>query len=161
MAAAYNARPRHWSINRSMKLSTKCRYGMRAMIELARRYDRGPVKRKDLSQVQDISKAYIENIFITLREKKLIATTRGANGGFVLQSPPSKITVLQIVNALEGSLAPVECLDTPSVSEKAVACPARKVWKRLKDAQEKVLSEITLQDILDEDKSSNTSHYMI
>jgi len=53
-----------------MKLSTKCRYGMRAMIELARRYDRGPVKRKDLSQVQDISKAYIENIFITLREKK-------------------------------------------------------------------------------------------
>ena len=131
------------------------------MIELARRYNRGPVKRKDLSQVQDISTSYLENILITLRENKLIATTRGANGGFVLQSPPSKITMLQIVNALEGSLAPVECLDVPSASGKAAACPARKVWKRLKDAQEKVLSEITLQNILDEDNVLNTSHYMI
>jgi Rrf2 family transcriptional regulator, cysteine metabolism repressor len=144
-----------------MKLSTKCRYGVRAMIELARHCDSGPVKRKDLSQVQDISKAYLENILITLRENKLIATTRGAKGGFVLQSPPSKITVLQIVNALEGSLAPVECLDVPAASGKAAACPARKVWKRLKDAQEKVLSEITLQNILDEDNVSNTSHYVI
>lgn len=131
------------------------------MIELARRYDRGPVKRKDISQAQDISKAYLENIFITLRENKLIATTRGANGGFVLQSPPSKITALQIVNALEGSLAPVECLDTAVLDDKAVACPARKVWKKLYDAQIKVLSAITLQDILDEDKSSPASQYMI
>ena len=144
-----------------MKLSTKCRYGMRAMIELARRYDRGPVKRKDISLVQDISKAYLENILITLREKKLIATMRGANGGFVLQSPPPQITALQIVNALEGSLAPVECLDTTALDDKAVSCPARKVWKKLYDAQKKVLAEITLQDILDEDKSSAVSQYMI
>lgn len=131
------------------------------MIELARRYDKGPVTRKNISQAQDISKAYLENILITLREKKLIATMRGANGGFALQSPPSKITALQIVNALEGSLAPVECLDTTALDEKAVACPARKVWKKLYDAEVKVLSEISLQDILDEDKSSTASQYMI
>jgi Rrf2 family protein len=134
---------------------------MRAMIELARRYERNPVKRKDISQAQDISKAYLENILITLREKKLIATMRGANGGFVLQSPPIKITVLQIVNALEGTLAPVECLDTTVLDDKTVACPARKVWKKLYDAEVKVLSEISLQDILDEDKSSTASQYMI
>jgi Rrf2 family cysteine metabolism transcriptional repressor len=131
------------------------------MIELARRYDRGPIKRKDLAQAQDISKAYLENILITLREKKLIATTRGARGGFVLQSPPSKITVLQIVNALEGSLAPVECLENTSLCEKTGHCSARKVWKKLHDAQKKVLSEISLQDILDEDKTSAASHYVI
>lgn len=144
-----------------MKLSTKCRYGMRAMIELARRYDRGPVKRKDISQAQDISKTYLENIFITLRENKLITTTRGANGGFVLQSPPSKITVLQIVNALEGSLAPVECLENTSACQKTAACPAQRTWKKLYGAEVKVLSGITLQDILDEDKASGTSQYMI
>lgn len=131
------------------------------MIELARRYDRGPVKRKDISQAQDISKTYLENIFITLRENKLITTTRGANGGFVLQSPPSKITVLQIVNALEGSLAPVECLENTSACQKTAACPAQRTWKKLYGAEVKVLSGITLQDILDEDKASGTSQYMI
>jgi Rrf2 family cysteine metabolism transcriptional repressor len=144
-----------------MKLSTKCRYGLRAMIELAKRFNNGPVKRKDISRVQNLSKAYLENILIALREKKLIVTTRGANGGFVLQSPPSKISVLQIVNALEGSIAPVECLENPSVCAKGGHCPAQKVWKKLKEAQEKALSEITLKDILDDESPGIGSHYDI
>jgi Rrf2 family transcriptional regulator, cysteine metabolism repressor len=144
-----------------MKLSTRCRYGLRAMIELARRYNSGPVKRKDISRSQDISKAYLENILIALREKKLIVTVRGANGGFELSSPPRSVTVLQIVIALEGSIAPVECLDTPSACGKSYSCAAQKVWRKLYDAQISVLKGITLQDILDDDHSSASLQYTI
>jgi Rrf2 family transcriptional regulator, cysteine metabolism repressor len=144
-----------------MKLSTRCRYGLRAMIELARRYNNGPVKRKDIAGAQDISKAYLENILIALREKKLIVTVRGANGGFALTSPPNSITVLQIVNALEGSIAPVDCLDNPSLCGKSCSCPAQKVWRKLYDAQVAVLKGITLQDILDDEKDSGALQYSI
>jgi Rrf2 family protein len=144
-----------------MKLSTKCRYGLRAMIELARHASDGPVNRKSIAKTQHISKAYLENILTSLREKNLIRTTRGASGGFVLQSPPARITVLQIVNALEGSIAPVDCLENRSVCERSGNCPARKVWEKLFKAQVAVLSGITLQDILDSDDSPAGMNYVI
>lgn len=144
-----------------MKVSTKCRYGLRAMIELARNYSKGPVTRKNIAEVQHLSKAYLENILTSLREKNLIRTSRGAGGGFVLQSPPSRVTALQIVNALEGTMAPVECLENPAVCEKAGPCPARKVWRKLYDAQVRALCEISLQDILDGEAASLSSNYVI
>jgi Rrf2 family transcriptional regulator, cysteine metabolism repressor len=144
-----------------MKLSTKCRYGLRAMIELARNFDNGPLNRKSIAKTQRISKAYLENILISLREKNLIRTTRGANGGFVLQARPSSITVLQIVNALEGSIAPVDCLENKSVCDRSGHCPARTVWQKLYDAQVKTLSGITLQDIIDADPVSHDVNYVI
>jgi Rrf2 family protein len=144
-----------------MKLSTKCRYGLRAMIELARNFDKGPVNRKTITAAQGISKAYLENILTALREKKLIRTMRGANGGFILQTPPSRISVLQIVNALEGSIAPVDCLEDASICERSGSCPARKVWRKLYDAQKKTLSEITLQEVLEMDTVSLDANYMI
>jgi Rrf2 family protein len=144
-----------------MKLSTKCRYGLRAMIELARNYSAGPVNRKSISSAQHITKAYLENILTALREKKLVLTTRGAGGGFVLQRPPARITVLDIVNALEGSLAPVDCLDNPAVCEKSEWCPARQVWKKLYDAQVKTLSGISLQDIIEAPSPAGDVNYMI
>jgi Rrf2 family protein len=130
-------------------MSTKCRYGLRAMIELARNFAAGPLTRNSISRTQHVTKAYLENILTSLREKKLVSTTRGAGGGFVLQLPPSQITVLAIVNALEGSIAPVDCLENLSVCEKTPWCPARQVWQKLYDAQVKTLSGISLQDILD------------
>jgi Rrf2 family transcriptional regulator, cysteine metabolism repressor len=132
-----------------MKLSTKCRYGLRAMIEIARNFNNGTVNRKTIAKAQHISKSYLENILISLREKNLIRTTRGATGGFILLEPPSKTTVLQIVNALEGSIAPVDCIENPAVCEKAGPCPARKAWRKLYEAQNAALSSMTLQDLLD------------
>jgi Rrf2 family protein len=131
------------------------------MIELARNFDNGPLNRKSIAKAQRISKAYLENILISLREKNLIRTTRGASGGFVLQSPPSGITVLQIVNALEGSIAPVDCLENMSVCDRSGHCPARAVWQKLYEAQVKALSAITLQDVVDMDAASNDISYMI
>jgi Rrf2 family cysteine metabolism transcriptional repressor len=144
-----------------MKLSTKCRYGLRAMIEIARNFNNGPVNRKNISKAQHISKAYLENILISLREQNLIRTTRGASGGFVLQDQPSRITVLQIVNALEGSIAPVDCIDNPDICERSGPCPARKVWQKLYEAQNAVLSGMTLQDLLDMEASHQGANYVI
>jgi Rrf2 family protein len=144
-----------------VKLSTKCRYGMRAMVEIARRGGRGAVKRKDITAAQGISHGYLENILIALKSHKVIRTTRGANGGFILERPPSEITLLEIVLALEGSIAPVDCLDNPGVCERAGNCVARKVWKKLYDAQTKVLSEMTLQDVLDMDAAGDQGSYVI
>jgi len=144
-----------------MKLSTKCRYGLRAMIEIARHYNKGPLNRQSITDAQDISKAYLENILISLREKNLIRTTRGANGGFVLQQSPSAVTVLHIVNALEGSIAPVDCIENPSVCEKAGPCAARKAWQKMFEAQKAALSSMTLQDLLDMEASNTEVNYMI
>jgi Rrf2 family cysteine metabolism transcriptional repressor len=144
-----------------MKLSTKCRYGLRAMIEIARNFNNGPVNRQSITNAQDISKAYLENILISLREKNLIRTTRGASGGFVLQQAPAKTTVLQIVNALEGSIAPVDCIENPSICERSGPCPARKAWQKLFEAQKAALSSMTLQDLLDMEASHTDVNYVI
>jgi len=128
------------------------------MIELARNYTAGPLSRNAIAETQNITTAYLENILTSLREKNLVSTTRGAAGGFVLRRPPSQITVLDIVNALEGSIAPVECLENRGVCEKVPQCSARRVWKKLYDAQVKVLSGITLQDILDEPEEQDVNY---
>ena len=144
-----------------MKLSTKCRYGVRAMLEIARQYRAGPVKRKDIARIQGISHAYLENILIALKTAKFIRTARGAQGGFILEKEPSEITMLQLVSTLEGSITPVECLDNSERCEKTSHCVARNVWKKLHDAQVNVLSSITLQDLLDMEKDSASLTYTI
>ena len=141
-----------------MKLSTKCRYGARAMLEIARRYNQGPVKRKDICQAQGISHAYLENILIVLKSFNLIRTTRGANGGFTLETDPSKINLYQIATALEGSIAPVECLDPGALCKKIGHCVTRKAWKKLYDAEVTALSSITLQDLLDMEGESEMTY---
>jgi len=145
----------------TMKLSTKCRYGARAMLEIARRYEKGPVKRKYISHAQDISHAYLENILIALKSFKLIRTTRGANGGFVLETEPSTINLYQIVTALEGSIAPVECLDNNALCGRFDRCVTRKAWKKLYDAEIGALTSVTLQDLLDMENEKGEMTYSI
>ncbi len=144
-----------------MKLSTKCRYGTRAMIEIARRYKDGPVKRKDISQSQKISSAYLENILMALKSRNLIRTIRGANGGFALQTPPSRITMFEIVSALEGSIVPVDCVDKSDSCGESAACAARKLWMQLYHAQIEVLKKTTLQTLVDWADSKKPPDYSI
>ena len=144
-----------------MQLSSKCRHGTRTMIEIARRSRNGPVKRKDISKIQGISKAYLENILICLKENDLIRTTRGANGGFELEKHPSAINLLQIATSLEGTMSPVECLDNNSACEKTGYCAARKAWGKLYEAQKNTLKKITLQDLLEMDSSEDSDDYVI
>jgi len=124
------------------------------MIEIAHQYKQAPVKRKDISKHQKISSYYLENILITLKAQHLISTVRGARGGFTLERSPKKITMYQIVTALEGSIAPAECIDTPECCSRTATCAARKFWVKLHDAQMNVLTKTTLQDLLDMEISS-------
>lgn len=132
-----------------MRVSTKTRYGLRAMVELARHYRDEPVKRLLLSENQGIPLPYLENILTALRIAGLIETRRGARGGLILASPPEAISLLSIFNILEGSLAPAPCADDSEPCHRENGCPTRKVWEQLKEAQEQVLRGITLADLLD------------
>jgi Rrf2 family cysteine metabolism transcriptional repressor len=137
----------------ALKLSTKCRYGARAIVEIARSYGKFPTKRKDIAESQNISESYLENILISLKKHGIIGTIRGSQGGYVLNRTPSDVTLFEVVQALEGSLAPVECLEKSAKCERIAVCTTRNVWKELMEAQEKVLRSITLQNLLDREKS--------
>jgi Rrf2 family cysteine metabolism transcriptional repressor len=144
-----------------MKLSTKCRYGARAMIEIGRNCRQGPVKRKDISRNQKISPAYLENILIALKAQNLIRTVRGANGGFTLDASPDNITMLQIFRALEGSIVPVDCVDAAKNCERSNVCASRRLWQDLYNAQVEVLKNTTLQSLIDTENSLKQVDYCI
>ena len=144
-----------------MKLSTKCRYGSRAVMEVARNYKSGPVKRKDIVKNQQISDSYLENILIALKNSGIIETIRGAKGGYLLRRPASEITLLEIVNSLDGSLSPVECLETPSICERTEWCATRVAWIKMREAQEEVLRNISIQKLIDSEKQSFVADYCI
>jgi Rrf2 family protein len=131
------------------------------MIEIAQHEKDGPVKRKDIARNQNISSAYLENILMALKSRNLIRTVRGANGGFSLETLPSKITMLQIVSALEGSIVPVECIEKSSVCGRSAACAARKLWQELYNAQVEVLKKTTLQSLVDWTETEQPVDYSI
>ena len=132
-----------------MKLSTKARYGLSAMLHLAKHWEGKPVKRKDISKEQEISSAYLENILIALRIKGLIKTTRGSSGGYVLTAKPEKIKLSDIIEALEGSIAPVECVDNPESCDRAGDCKTHILWKKLHKEQKQVIDSMTLKGLME------------
>ena len=131
-----------------MKLSTRGRYGTRAMLELALRYGEGPVLLKDVASRQDIPVSYLENLMGALRAAGLVATVRGMHGGYYLAKPLSDIRLSQIIAALEGSTAPVECVDDPKRCHRAESCVARDIWSEVKQAIEGVLESTTLEELV-------------
>ena len=129
-----------------MKLSTKARYGLRAITEIAKSYGGAPAKRKEIAEKQGLSDSYLENILIVLKNIRIIETTRGSNGGYVLCRAPSEISVLEIVEALEGPLELVECVSSSKNCEKSNRCSARMVGASYR-LWRKSLSAKTLQDL--------------
>jgi len=138
-----------------MRLSTKGRYGSRAMLELALRYGNGPVLVRDISKAQDISGKYLERIFFTLKNAGLVKSQRGTKGGYILAKPAAEIKLIQIIKALEGSLAPVECVDEPLVCKRNGVCVTREIWEKIKYAIEEILSSVTLDDLVRQYRRKN------
>jgi len=132
-----------------MRLSTKGRYTMRAMLDLAGRYGNGPVQVKDIAKNQMISERYLEQLLLPLKSAGLVRAIRGANGGFELAKRPSEIRLLDIFTVAEGSTAPVECIDNAAKCERSITCVTRDIWLDVKRATDKVLESTTLQDLLD------------
>jgi len=131
------------------QLSTKGRYGTRVMFQLALRYGEGPILLKNIAEAEDLSTKYLEHIVPLLKSANLIQSVRGPHGGYQLSKPPQEVNLKDIVEVLEGDIAPVDCVDTPSVCERTEECTARDVWSLLEDKIRSTLIDITLQDMLD------------
>lgn len=131
-----------------MKMSTKGRYGLRIMLELALNYGRKAIIADAIAQNQQISANYIHLLVKTLRDAGLITAARGPNGGYLLARPPAEINVLQIIDALEGKIRVVDCAAGGESCARTLECVAREVWEKLNRAVEDTLKEITLDQLV-------------
>ena len=132
-----------------MKLSTKGRYGMRAMLDLAQHYEDGLILAKDVARRQGISERYLEHLFLTLKTAGLIKSVRGAHGGFTLARPPHKIKLMDILSVSEGQIALVDCVADASVCSRSSFCATRDLWTELQSVIGEVLRSQTLQDLVE------------
>lgn len=127
-----------------MKLSTKGRYGLRSMVDLALHYDNGSALLKDIAKRQEVSMKYLDHVIKPLREKGYIERIKN---GYRLSRPPEKINCLEVLNAVEGTLAPVNCVDNAEFCTRRNTCPTINVWREIKRSVEGVLERKTLKDL--------------
>ena len=135
-----------------MKLSTKGRYGTRAMLDLALHYGEGPIQLKDVAARQQISERYLEQLVLSLKAGGLLKSVRGAKGGFILARPPSEIKLIEIIQTLEGSICPVACVDDPNLCSRVDTCVTRDIWGEMGKAMTQILESQTLQDLVERQK---------
>ena len=145
-----------------MKISTKGRYALRMMLDLAEHRNGEFIALKDIAQRQDISKKYLEQIVPLLNRSNILQANRGFQGGYRLAKSPDQYTVGDILRITEGSLAPVACLDQhPNPCARCTQCATLPVWKGLEDAICTYLDGTTLQDILDNQHACPGNDYVI
>lgn len=135
-----------------MKLSTRGRYGIHAMYDLACNYNEGPQPIKAIAERQKIPEAYLEQLIASLKRDKLVNSVRGAQGGYTLSRSPEEITVGDVLRTLEGGLNLVDCLLEEDTCGKSCACPSRIVWMKIRDGLNAVVDGITLQDMINDYK---------
>ncbi|MDY3250706.1 MAG: RrF2 family transcriptional regulator [Candidatus Choladocola sp.] len=133
-----------------MRISTKGRYALRLMLDLAINNSGDPIRLKDVAKRQEISEKYLEQIISVLNKAGYVRSVRGPQGGYTLQRPPKEYTVGMILRLTEGSLSPVECVDADtSQCDRENDCVTRLLWKKLNDAINGVVDGITLEDLMD------------
>jgi Rrf2 family protein len=135
-----------------MRLSTKGRYGVKAMFDLALHGGETPLSLKTIAERQEISEPYLEQLIATLRKAGLVKSVRGAYGGYLLAHHPEQITVGSIIRSLEGSIAPAECVSEmdPIECERAENCVTRILWEKIRISIDNVIDSITLQDMIND-----------
>ena len=138
----------------SMKLSTKGRYGLRALVDLAEFGEKEAVSIISIAGRQHISESYLEQLFRLLKKAGLVKSIRGAGGGYQLDRDPAKISVGEVLRALEGDIQPVSCgaLSGDSSCETADTCVTRYVWKRLNDAVDETLNSVMISELVGESR---------
>lgn len=140
-----------------MKISTKGRYGTMAMLDLSFHYGEGSILVKDIARRQMLPERYLEQILISLKAAGMVRSTRGTRGGFTLAKPPSQIRLSEIIQVMEGSMAPVECVDAPEAYPRTASCAIHDVWEEMKRAMSNVLESITLQDLVERQTKKEAS----
>lgn len=132
-----------------MWVSTKAQYGMRALIEVAVGGDR-PTSLKTVAERQNLSYQYLEQIFAVLRRAEIVESVRGARGGYRIARDPTEVTALEVVEVLEGSVAPVDCIDDADACGRTGACSTEPLWRDVDAAVRSVLGGTTLADLMAE-----------
>jgi Rrf2 family protein len=131
-----------------MRISTRTRYGIRLMINLAANYKKGFAYLKDIAKDEEISEKYLSQIVIPLKRDGLLVASRGVHGGYTIASPPSKITAKQIIEILEGDLALIECTRDQSSCTRSANCASMNLWAALSKNISDFLETVTLQDLV-------------
>jgi Rrf2 family protein len=137
-------------------LSTKGRYGLSMMFELAKKYGNGTISLKDIAKNQELSETYLEQLISHLKKAGLVTSIRGAQGGYELSRAPADITVGQIIRTLEGPLAPSDCVvEKGPECSKAEYCVTRPIWEKIMESINSVIDSITLQNMIEDYKKLN------
>ncbi|MFW6105203.1 MAG: RrF2 family transcriptional regulator [Chloroflexota bacterium] len=144
-----------------MKLSTKGRYGLRALLDLALYQGEGLVLLKDIARRQEVSLPYLEHLIAPLIAAGVVKSTRGARGGVLLLKPPSEIKLSEVIQLLEGSITPVDCVNNPALCHRATFCVTRDIWVEMKEAMSQVLDSTTLQDLVERQKRKGRPEEMM
>lgn len=144
-----------------MKLSTRARYGVRAVLELAANQGKEPLRIKTIAHRQDISVKYLEQLMTVLKSAGFVRSIRGSRGGYILAKAANQIKLSDIFNALEGPVTTVECLENENYCAKVADCVARQVWAEVQHAIMNVLQSMTLQDLVDRANDKRTLNYQI
>jgi len=130
-----------------MKLSTRVRFGLRIMVQIAAESDPRPVFSRRIAAQQDISEAYVDQILLPLRAGGLLVSQRGRSGGYRLAKPASEITALEVVEVLEGEIRMVDCICRPSACKRTATCSTRPVWVKLNQSIRECLAAVTLEQL--------------
>jgi Rrf2 family protein len=138
-----------------MKLSTRGRYGVRAMLELALQQGGGPTALQELAQRQGISAKYLEQLLIPLKAAGLVSSVRGAKGGYLLATSPDKVSLYDIVKTLEGPLAVVECVHDPDSCERVGGCTVHLVWGEMSQLLVDYLTSISLSKLAESQRDKD------
>ena len=145
-----------------MKISTKGRYGLRTLMDIAVHQTKGPVNLNDIAERQGISAKYLWQIMNLLKTAGLVRGTRGPKGGYILLRDPATITLLDVIQILEGPVTLVECVDDPDFCTRTANCVAHTVWDEVSQAIRNALQKITLAEILRRHAAAgSSSHYVI
>ena len=136
----------------AIAFSTKGEYGVRLMVQLGRHFGTGPASLAEIAAEEDLPRAYLEQLVMSLREADLVRSTRGAHGGYELARPPETITMTEVLRALEGPLAPMVCAsDDPehaTLCDRSARCTVNLLWVRVRDAVAGALDSMTLADLV-------------
>ena len=131
-----------------MQISTRTRYGLRALLDIAEQGGERPVLLREIADRQEISKAYLEQVILTLQSAGFVRSIRGKKGGFFLTKYPSEIKLNEVVKALERSVSLVECVNDAGVCSRSPNCTTRQLWVRLTDLIHTELERLTLEDLM-------------
>src|SRR5512136_3283055 len=143
-----------------MRLSTKGEYASRAMLELARRYQKGPVHSRQISEAQEIPQRFLEQLLLLLKRAGYLRSRKGQRGGYVLAKPPAEINVAEVIRVMDGPLAPIDCVSVMAHEACPMegTCGLRWLWKDVRDAVAAILEATTFDDLVRRSRQAAGGH---